>query len=62
MVPANRLKSYLGEAETGTVGERVVTWKQVSRSSIDTKRLKEEQPQVYDSYLTQSSYRRLNVA
>lgn len=59
---ANQLKSYLKEAETGTVGDRKVTWKQVSRSSVDTKRLRSEQPDIYNSFLTQSSYRRLSVA
>lgn len=59
---ANQLKSYLKEAETGTVGDRTVTWKPVSRNSIDTKRLKVEQPDIYSSYLTQTSYRRLSVA
>ena len=59
---ANRLKGYLKEAETGTVGGRKVIWKQVSKSTVDAKRLKEEKPEIYSSFLTQSSYRRLSVA
>lgn len=59
---ANQLKNYLKEAETGIVGNRTVTWKPMSRTSIDTRRLKAEQPEIYDGYLTQSSYRRLSVA
>ncbi len=59
---ANQLKSYLKEAETGTVGGRKVTWKLVSKSTVDTKRLKSEQPEVYSSFLKDSSYRRLSVA
>ena len=59
---ANQLKSYLKEAETGTVGGRKVTWKPVSKSTVDTKRLKSEQPEVYSSFLKDSSYRRLSVA
>ena len=59
---ANRLKSYLKEAETGTVGGRKVIWKQVSKSTVDAKRLKEEKPEIYSSFLTQSSYRRFSVA
>lgn len=58
----NQLKSYLKEAEVGTVGDRKITWKSVSKSTIDTKRLKSEQPDIYTSYLTQSHYRRLSVA
>jgi predicted phage-related endonuclease len=59
---ANLLKSYLKEAEVGTVGDRKVIWKQVSKSTVDTKRLKTEQPDIYTNYLTQSQYRRLSVA
>jgi putative phage-type endonuclease len=59
---ANQLKSYMKEAEVGTVGDRMVTWKPISKNCVDTKRLKEEQPEIYSSYLTQSQYRRLSVA
>lgn len=59
---ANQLKSYLKEAEVGTVGERKIVWKSVSKSTVDTKRLKSEKPEIYTSYLTQSHYRRLSVA
>lgn len=59
---ANKLKNYLKEAETGIVGDRTVSWKPVVKSSVDTRRLKEEMPAVYDSFLRESSYRRLSVA
>lgn len=59
---ANQLKSYLKEAEVGTVGDRKITWKAISKSTVDTKRLKAEQPDIYTNYLTQSRYRRLSVA
>lgn len=59
---ANQLKSYLKEAETGVVGDRKVTWKQINKSTVDTKRLQSENPDVYSSYLRDSSYRRLSVA
>ena len=59
---ANRLKSYLREAEAGTVGDRKVTWKQISKSMVDTKKLQSEKPEIYRDYLKQSSYRRLSVA
>lgn len=58
----NQLKSYLKEAEVGVIGERKVVWKQISKSSVDAKRLKAEQPDIYSDYLTQSQYRRLSVA
>ncbi|MCI6205012.1 MAG: YqaJ viral recombinase family protein [Lachnospiraceae bacterium] len=59
---ANQLKSYLKEAEAGTVGDRTVTWKEISKSTVDAKRLKTEKPEIYNSFLKDSSYRRLSVA
>lgn len=59
---ANQLKNYLGEAERGTVGEKTIAWKTVSKKCLDTRRLKSESPDVYKKYLTQSSYRRFMVA
>ncbi len=59
---ANQLKCYLKEAEAGTIGDRKVTWKTISRNTVDTKRLKSEKPEVYSSFLKDSSYRRLSVA
>lgn len=59
---ANQLKSYLKEAESGTVGDRKVTWKLISKNTVDAKRLKSEQPEIYSSFLKDSSYRRLSVA
>jgi predicted phage-related endonuclease len=59
---ANQLKSYMREAETGIVGDRKITWKYISKSTVDTKRLKTEKPEIYGAYLQQSGYRRLSVA
>lgn len=59
---ANQLKNYLKEAEIGLAGERRITWKQINKSTLDSKRLKVEKPDIYSSYLTQSSYRRFSVA
>ena len=59
---ANRLKALLKEAERGEVGSRSVIWKQVSKSYLDGKRLKEENPRIYEDYLKKTSYRRLSVA
>ena len=57
----NQLKNYLKEAETGIIGNRKILWKQISKSFIDTKRLKSEKPDIYNDYLTQSQYRRLLI-
>ena len=47
----NELKSMLGDAEVGIIGEDKVTWKiQAGRVTVDSKRLKAEQPAIYESY------------
>ncbi len=59
---ANQLKLYLKDAETGIAGNRTVTWKPFNRTSIDVKRLKAEQPEIFDNYTKQRQFRRLSVA
>lgn len=59
---ANQLKNYLKDNEAGIVGERKVTWKQVTTTSFDRKRLEKEKKEIYDAYTTKSQYRRLLVA
>ena len=59
---ANKLKNYLKENESGTVGDRNISWKTVVKNSLDTTRLKAEKPEIFNSFLKESSYRRLSVA
>ena len=47
----NKLKSMLGDHEVGRIGDTVVTWKNVESKRIDTKRLKQEKPEIYEQYL-----------
>ena len=52
----------LGEAEVGTLaGRRVVTWKPQSRTTIDSKALKAEMPEVAERYSKTSSTRILRI-
>ena len=51
----NKIKTYLKENESGTVGERRIDWKTVTTTTFDKKRLKEE-------HREKGSYRRLSVA
>lgn len=47
----NQLKNMIGEAEIGMVGDRKITWKlQAGKTTIDSKRLKAEMPEVYTKY------------
>lgn len=55
------LKLYLGNAETAENEHFRVSWKNVSRSSLDEKRLKEEEPEIYEKYCRITTSRRFTV-
>lgn len=55
------LKIYLGDAEVAENTSYRVSWKPVTRSSLDEKRLKAEEPEIYDKYLRVTSSRRFTV-
>jgi len=58
----NRLKALLGDRAIGRLhGVDVVTWKPVTQTRIDTKRLKAEKPDIYQQYATTTTYRRFEV-
>ena len=59
---ANQIKAAMGEYETGEVDGTVVSWKKISRESLDSKRLRQEQPEVFAEYRNISSYRKLSIA
>ena len=58
----NQLKAYLKENEVGIVGDRKISWKTISTTTFDKKRLETENREIYDAYVTKTSYRRLMVA
>ena len=45
----------------GWAGDRKVTWKTVVSRRLNTKLLQAEKPDVYEQYLTESSYRRFTI-
>ncbi|RHR27098.1 endonuclease [Clostridium sp. AF19-22AC] len=55
------LKLYLGEAEVAENERYRVSWKQVCSNRLDEKRLKEEQPEVYEKYRKEIVSRRFTV-
>jgi len=58
----NLLKEELGEAERLVYGGKtLVSWASYSRKRLDSTTLREEQPEVYANYQTESSYRRFSV-
>ena len=59
---SNQLKNFLKNNESGVIGEYRVTWKQVTSTAFDKKRLERENHVLYEEYLTKKQYRRLVVA
>ena len=57
----NLLKQMLGEHESGTTGDRIITWKSVSQERLDSKTLKAEHPALYKRYTNKTSYRRFSI-
>lgn len=55
------LKIYLGESEIAENEYYRVSWKEVISNRIDVARLKQENPEIYQKYLQQSSSRRFSV-
>lgn len=55
------LKMYLGDAEVVESENYKVSWKNVRRSDLDEKRLKEEEPEIYAKYRRESISRRFTV-
>lgn len=57
----NQLKMTLGEAAEGHSNRFKVTYKTIGSSRLDSKRLKEEQPAIYEKYIKESLSRRLSI-
>lgn len=55
------LKLYLGEAEIAENEQYQVSWKAVESNRLDEKRLKEEQPEIYEKYRKSVLSRRFTV-
>lgn len=57
----NKLKSVLGENEQGILDERTITWKSYSSTRLDSKKLKEEEPELFKKYAKTTSSRRFTL-
>ena len=51
------IMSLMKENDTAYIKDRIVTWKKTTRSTLDAKRLKEEEPEIYSKYSKVSSSR-----
>lgn len=57
----SNLKALLGDAKEGHVGRYKVSWSNVTSRKLDSKRLKSDRPDIYESFSKESSYRRFMV-
>ncbi|MED1201978.1 YqaJ viral recombinase family protein [Heyndrickxia acidicola] len=57
----NKIKAELKDAESGLTDSFLVTWKNQSRTSVDTKALKEKFPDIYKEVLKESCFRKFAV-
>lgn len=58
---ANKLKMLLGEYAVGTIGNRKVSWTQVTSNRFDGKAFEKAYPDLYKDYIKPSSYRRFSI-
>lgn len=57
----NRLKAMLGENEYGYRDERIITWKNISSSRVNSDLLKENYPDIYKAVCKELNFRRFSV-
>jgi putative phage-type endonuclease len=58
---SNHIKEIMGDYDKATCYDHVITWKPVSTERLDTKALKEAEPEVYAKYVKASVSRRFTV-
>lgn len=57
----NHIKSILGDHELGIAGNVKVKWENRTRMSVDSKRLKDQYPDIYQECVKQSQYRQFSI-
>lgn len=57
----NKLKVALGTSEVGISGKYRIKWTPITTGRVDSQRLKEEKPEVYQAFLKETQSRRLNI-
>lgn len=57
----NKLKSLIEENEVAKINNSTITWKSSTSERIDTKKLKGEQPEIYNKYLKKINMRRFVI-
>jgi putative phage-type endonuclease len=57
----NKIKAMMEENEIGAINNSIVTWKNTSTERFDSKKLKEEQPEIYEKYIKKTITRRFLI-
>lgn len=57
----NQIKKELEDAETGFIQNYQVDWKPITSNRVDSKLLKSKYPDVYESVIKPSTYRKFNI-
>ncbi len=58
---SNHLKELMGDFDKARCMDRIISWKAVSQERLDTKLLKEQEPEIYAKYLKTTSSRRFSL-
>lgn len=57
----NLLKEMLGDNESGTSENRIISWKSIFQERFDSKSLRAEYPDLYKKYVNRISYRKFSI-
>lgn len=57
----NKIKAMMEDNEIGTINNLIVTWKNTSTERLDSKKIKEEQPEIYEKYIKKTIARRFLI-
>ena len=58
---ANHIKEIMGDFDVATCYGHKITWRNVSSDRLDTKALKENEPEIYEKYVKTTSSRRFTL-
>ena len=58
---SNKIKELIGNNEKASCGDHIISWTSVSSERLDSKKLKEEQPEMYAKYTKSSNSRRFSI-
>lgn len=57
----NKIKAMMEDNEIGAINNSIITWRNTSTERLDSKKLKEEQPEIYEKYIKKTITRRFLI-